>query len=123
MCAWSTLSDHNDLGMMMPLLDLRFRARVTTVFQSVVQVFKEGNDPSICNEKLPNDSVYHRFLYVLQVSLAAQGCRSCYAHAHALRAACSCSLAAPYFHSPAVYLMRPARGHAHSVPMSLHAHI
>ena len=26
-----------------------------------------GGMPGICNEELPNTSVYHRFLYVLQV--------------------------------------------------------
>lgn len=32
------------------------------------QAFPEGNDPAVCNQNLPNDSVYHRFLYIIQVS-------------------------------------------------------
>lgn len=32
-----------------------------------LQAFPEGNNPAICNENLPNDSVYHRFLYIIQV--------------------------------------------------------
>ena len=32
-----------------------------------VQAYPTKNDPSVCNQNLPNDSVYHRFLYVLQV--------------------------------------------------------
>ena len=31
------------------------------------QAYPEKNDPSICNQNVPNDSVYHRFLYILQV--------------------------------------------------------
>ena len=34
------------------------------------QAFPEGNDPAVCNQNLPNDSVYHRFLYVIQVRSA-----------------------------------------------------
>ena len=32
-----------------------------------VQAYPAKHDPSVCNENLPNDSVYHRFLYILQV--------------------------------------------------------
>lgn len=38
-----------------------------TAHALLVQAFPEGNNVSICNEKLPNESVYKRFLYILQV--------------------------------------------------------
>lgn len=34
-----------------------------------MQAFKQGNSPTQCNQFLPNDNVYHRFLYILQVRL------------------------------------------------------
>ena len=34
------------------------------------QAFPEGNDAAVCNQNLPNDSVYHRFLYIIQVGSA-----------------------------------------------------
>jgi len=36
-------------------------------YAGFAQVYPEGNDPTICNQYLPNDSIYNRFLYVIQV--------------------------------------------------------
>ena len=33
----------------------------------MLQKFSVSTNPSTCNEGLPNDSVYHRFLFLLQV--------------------------------------------------------
>lgn len=33
-----------------------------------MQIYPEGNTPNVGNEKLPNTSTYHRFLYVIQVT-------------------------------------------------------
>ena len=43
---------------------IRGRGRHT---RHLLQAFSTDSNPSICNEGLPNDSVYHRFLYVIQV--------------------------------------------------------
>lgn len=36
------------------------------------QAFPEKNNPSVCNQNLPNDSVYKRFLYIVQVRIVCQ---------------------------------------------------
>ena len=41
-----------------------------------IQVYPEGNDPGLCNGMLPNDSTYHRFLYVIQVKQLVACCCS-----------------------------------------------
>lgn len=42
---------------------------VTTNNPLPPQAQPEGNSPNVCNQNLPNDSVYKRFLYIVQVGL------------------------------------------------------